>query len=82
MSEDLEIRFERQVAISLQYANDEKSARDKMLLSVFELQVGHLRDIGKEMATALSALSAVHSANAAIALLIACFKARALAQGE
>lgn len=50
-------RFERQVAIALHYATEEKPKHEKFIASVFELQVGHLRDIGREAADRLAAMS-------------------------
>jgi len=56
---DLVERYRRQIEVALKYANDEKPAHDRILPSVFELQVGHLRDIGNELAAELSRLSAL-----------------------
>lgn len=57
-------RFRRQVKIALDYARDEKPSHEKLLPSVFELQVGHLKDIGEELAAALSNPIAAHGAGA------------------
>jgi len=56
---DLVERYRRQIEVALKYANDEKPAHDRILPSVFELQVGHLRDIGNELTAELSRLSAL-----------------------
>lgn len=51
-------RFRSQVSIALKYASDEKRPDERALPSVFELQVGHLRDIGEELTDRLVAISA------------------------
>lgn len=55
---DLVERFRSQVQTALKYAADEKPKDEKFLPSVFELQIGHLSDLGNEMATELERLSA------------------------
>lgn len=47
-------RFRRQIEVAKHYAADEKPKHENALPSVFELQIGHLEDIGNEMIAAIS----------------------------